>query len=341
MHSLLIQNILFLIHRSEKIFVEKKINSNDNPAVIQTPEPVNEIINSIEYDPEKENSDSLKDKIDTELKNIGTSNPNSNRVVYINSTEFPFISTLKPNEFIKAPDNSIIYFQEGNLNLALNNGSNITVIMKSNNNADLLINGNGNLNLQLKENDMFIKLNSQSFINDTTTITVPYSVKRVSFESIQLNKKGKLNINSKSPNGDYHTNNNKEPTINESYTLLDGYFTNKDACKAWLDSIDFGNTGFDTIVCVNSENVPILTDFIRQNIVVRKTKPSDNGDDSNKDKDGGGGGGKLSAGAIAGIVIAIVVVIAIIIVVVIIIRKKKNSNLTNSEKEDAPEKDEI
>lgn len=205
MHSLLIQNILFLIHRSEKIFVEKKINSNDNPAVIQTPEPVNEIINSIEYDPEKENSDSLKDKIDTELKNIGTSNPNSNRVVYINSTEFPFISTLKPNEFIKAPDNSIIYFQEGNLNLALNNGSNITVIMKSNNNADLLINGNGNLNLQLKENDMFIKLNSQSFINDTTTITVPYSVKRVSFESIQLNKKGKLNINSKSPNGDYHT----------------------------------------------------------------------------------------------------------------------------------------
>ena len=101
--------------------------------------------------------------------------------------------------------------------------------------------------------------------------------------------------------------------LNQEYTFVTGMFDDNQ-CEKWLESIDYGNTDFNTKNCLVNQ----LLSGENKKIVMKVT---------NSDKKGN----KLSGGQIAGIVIGCIAGVAIIAVAIFFIIKRKKSMESDNE----------
>ena len=128
----------------------------------------------------------MNKKIKDAFDKLKDGNENTNKVVYINADKYNFTLKLSPDEFISSEGNTIIKFEEGNLNLALDNKPNITVQLKEST-ADLMMKGNGILDIGTVSGSSSINITNNFDINGSFTLNVLGSnCERISIDSISL-----------------------------------------------------------------------------------------------------------------------------------------------------------
>lgn len=174
----------------------------DVPIPVQTPMPEN--ISFIDI-PNDINEEKLNDILLDKFESMGDDEGIINVVVINNdenSKKVPYNSTLKPNQYIKLGENTIIDLNGGNLNIILPENRKAIVSINNDKENKISIRGDGDLGIEFQpeSKSKSININSNSEINGSLTITVPDDTESFEIDSIDLSSKSSIKIKKEKSN---------------------------------------------------------------------------------------------------------------------------------------------